>query len=65
MFSLVSLATLFDTVGRSVGPDWKISVTTEWIAMKLYTDIHGPQMMKSTDSGDPDPSSSATSRLTL
>lgn len=30
-----------------------LNLTVEWIAMKVWTGIHGPQMMNRTDSGDP------------
>ncbi len=44
-------------------PDWNISATTGWLALKLWV-IHGPQRMNPTDFGDSlSFSSSATSRL--
>jgi len=34
------------------GPDWNISTTTGWIAMKLCTDMNGVQRMNLSDFGD-------------
>lgn len=33
------------------GPDWNISTTIGGIALKLGSDIHGPQKIKTTDFG--------------
>ncbi len=34
---------------HNFGPDWNISTTVEWIAMKFGADIHGPQRMNPND----------------
>ncbi len=38
---------------RHFGPEWNISTTIGWIAMKCATYIQGPYKMNSKDVGDP------------
>lgn len=46
------------------GPDRHIPTTTGWIAVKFFTDIHGPRRMNLKDFSYPNFSYSSTMRLT-
>lgn len=44
------------SVGLSVhhfDPDWNISITIGWDAIKFGTDVHGPQRMNPVNISDP------------